>query len=104
MREMYFLQARLLLHILECLEYETSTGEPLFALKGGTALNFFVQPFPRLSVDIDLTYCPLDGRDAALAAMRESLQRLFYPRQRCLTLVPNSRDRRISSAGRSFGK
>ena len=76
MLEMYTRQARLLLHILNCLEYETSAGEPLFALKGGTALNFFVQPFPRLSVDIDLTYCPLDERDAAFAAMRESLLRL----------------------------
>lgn len=76
MREVYTRQVRLLLHILNCLEYETPAGEPFFALKGGTALNFFVQPFPRLSVDIDLTYCPLDERDAALAAMRESLQRL----------------------------
>lgn len=76
MREMYTRQVRLLLHILDCLEYETPTGKPFFALKGGTALNFFVQPFPRLSVDIDLTYCPLDERESALAAMRESLQRL----------------------------
>ena len=76
MREVYTRQVRLLLHILDCLEHETPAGEPFFALKGGTALNFFVQPFPRLSVDIDLAYCPLDERDAALAAMRESLQRL----------------------------
>ncbi|MDL2321615.1 nucleotidyl transferase AbiEii/AbiGii toxin family protein [Desulfosarcina sp. OttesenSCG-928-B08] len=74
--DVYARQARLLLHILSCLDYETLAGEPFFALKGGTALNFFVQPFPRLSVDIDLTYCPLDERDAALAAMCESLQRL----------------------------
>jgi predicted nucleotidyltransferase component of viral defense system len=73
---MYIRQARLLLHILDYLEYETAAGKPLFALKGGTALNFFAQPFPRLSVDIDLTYCPLDQRGAALAAMREGLHRL----------------------------
>lgn len=30
-----------------------------FALKGGTAINFFVRNLPRLSVDIDLTYLPL---------------------------------------------
>lgn len=76
MREVYARQVRLLLHILDCLEYETPAGEALFALKGGTALSFFVQPFPRLSVDIDLAYCPLDERDAALAAMRASLQKL----------------------------
>lgn len=76
MREIYTRQARLLLHILDCLEYETAAGDSLFALKGGTALNFFVQPFPRLSVDIDLTYCPLDERDTALAAMSEGLRNL----------------------------
>ena len=76
MQEIYTRQVRLLLHILDCLEYETPGKEPFFALKGGTALNLFVQPFPRLSVDIDLTYCPLDERDVAFAAMREGLQRL----------------------------
>jgi hypothetical protein len=30
-------------------------AEPEFALKGGTAINLFVRPLPRLSVDIDLT-------------------------------------------------
>jgi predicted nucleotidyltransferase component of viral defense system len=29
---------------------------PCFALKGGTALNLFVQNMPRLSVDIDVVY------------------------------------------------
>jgi predicted nucleotidyltransferase component of viral defense system len=70
---MYTRQARLLLHILDCLKYETAAEEPFFALKGGTALNFFIQPFPRLSVDIDLTYCPLDERSVALAAMSNGL-------------------------------
>jgi predicted nucleotidyltransferase component of viral defense system len=27
---------------------------PLFALKGGTAINLFVRDMPRLSVDLDL--------------------------------------------------
>ena len=31
---------------------------PCFALKGGTALNLFVQEMPRLSVDLDLVYVP----------------------------------------------
>jgi hypothetical protein len=35
-------------------------------LKGGTALNLFMWDFPRLSVDIDLTYVPIDARDIAL--------------------------------------
>jgi hypothetical protein len=74
--ESYLNQARLLLQVLSYLEYEKPDGIPLFALKGGTALNFFVQPLPRLSVDADLTYCPLDERNAALATMRASIQLL----------------------------
>ena len=30
---------------------------PFFAMKGGTAINLFVQDMPRLSVDIDVVYC-----------------------------------------------
>lgn len=74
--ESYLNQARLLLQVLNYLEYEKPDSTPLFALKGGTALNFFIQPLPRLSVDADLTYCPLDERDTALATMRASVQRL----------------------------
>ncbi|NQY34403.1 MAG: nucleotidyl transferase AbiEii/AbiGii toxin family protein [Alteromonadaceae bacterium] len=39
---------------------------PCFALKGGTALNFFIRDFPRLSVDIDLSYLPKEPRNIAL--------------------------------------
>jgi hypothetical protein len=34
-----------------------------FALKGGTAINLFHRDFPRLSVDIDLCYLPLENRE-----------------------------------------
>lgn len=37
-----------------------------FALKGGTAINLFVRQFPRLSVDIDLTYVPIENRETSL--------------------------------------
>lgn len=30
----------------------------IFAMKGGTAINLFLQDMPRLSVDIDVVYCP----------------------------------------------
>jgi len=76
MQGIYETQARLLPYILECLEYETADHQPLFALKGGTALNYFVQAMPRLSVDIDLTYCPLDERDYALTSIKNGLLRL----------------------------
>lgn len=29
---------------------------PQFAMKGGTAINLFIQDMPRLSVDIDVVY------------------------------------------------
>lgn len=41
--------------------------DPRITLKGGTALNLFIQNMPRLSVDIDLTYVPLKPRDEALS-------------------------------------
>lgn len=44
-----------------------------FALKGGTAINLFVREFPRLSVDIDLVYLPVGGRDEALQEICEAL-------------------------------
>jgi len=31
-------------------------SSPRFAMKGGTALNLFVQDMPRLSVDIDVVF------------------------------------------------
>lgn len=46
------------------------------ALKGGTAINLFVQDLPRLSVDIDLAYTGLEGRDEALAQIHAALQAL----------------------------
>jgi len=47
--------------------------QSVFALKGGTAINLFVRPMPRLSVDVDLTYLPLSGRDEALADISRAL-------------------------------
>lgn len=67
----YHEQVRLLVSLLPFLN-----DEPCFALKGGTAINLFVQPLPRLSVDIDLAYLPLEPREEALRRCREALQRL----------------------------
>jgi predicted nucleotidyltransferase component of viral defense system len=51
-------------------------AEPEFALKGGTAINLFVRPLPRLSVDIDLTYLPVADRALSLAAIDAALRRI----------------------------
>lgn len=46
----------------------------IFAMKGGTALNLFVQEMPRLSVDIDVVYIPWNtSRNEALAAIELEL-------------------------------
>lgn len=67
----YFRQVALLLEALPAV-----APESCFALKGGTAINLFVQPFPRLSVDIDLAYLPLERRDLALSNVRAALIRI----------------------------
>lgn len=48
---------------------------PRFALKGGTALNLFVQDLPRLSVDIDVVFTDhAMEREPALIAIGDDLQ------------------------------
>lgn len=50
--------------------------EKVFALKGGTAINLFIRDVPRLSVDIDLTYLPLEDRETTLRNISEALIRI----------------------------
>ncbi|HAT1807444.1 TPA: nucleotidyl transferase AbiEii/AbiGii toxin family protein [Legionella pneumophila] len=64
----YYKQVLLLIRLIPLVEKETC-----FALKGGTAINLFVRDFPRLSVDIDLAYLPLEPREIALANVRNAL-------------------------------
>jgi predicted nucleotidyltransferase component of viral defense system len=68
---LYIKQADLLLDVIPFLRKETD-----FALKGGTAINFFVRNLPRLSVDIDLTYLVINQREDALREISEFLLRL----------------------------
>ena len=47
---------------------------PRFAMKGGTAINLFVQDMPRLSVDVDVVYADHgSSRPAALKAIADGL-------------------------------
>lgn len=64
----YQKQAELLLRILPSV-----MREDVFALKGGTAINFFWRDYPRLSVDIDLTYLPIKERDLSLMDINDRL-------------------------------
>jgi hypothetical protein len=56
--------------------------ESCYALKGGTAINFFVRDMPRLSIDIDLTYVPVEGRDVSVRRMSDVLRRIAASVQR----------------------
>ena len=47
-----------------------------FALKGGTALNLFIWNMPRLSVDIDLVYLPINSRDEAFKDIAANLENI----------------------------
>lgn len=67
----YFRQVELVVRVLPLV-----ASEPCFALKGGTAINLFICDFPRLSVDIDLTYLPLDDRDNAFGTIEGGLGRI----------------------------
>jgi len=67
----FYPQARLMIRCIPAVAQETC-----FALKGGTAINLFVRDMPRLSVDIDLTYLPLESRDVALPNISSALQRI----------------------------
>lgn len=67
-RSLFLAQVDLLLRILPYVMRDSR-----FALKGGSALNLFVRDLPRLSVDIDLTYLPIEGRDSSLANISEIL-------------------------------
>jgi predicted nucleotidyltransferase component of viral defense system len=67
----YFRQAELLLRVLPLVDREA-----VFALKGGTAINFFFRDLPRVSVDIDLVYLPVGERDLSLREISDALVRI----------------------------
>ena len=67
----FFRQAELVLRVLPLINQEN-----VFALKGGTAINFFLRDLPRISVDIDLTYLPVNDREVALTDIDKVLLRV----------------------------
>lgn len=67
----YAKQVQLLVRVLPLVD-----TEKCFALKGGTAINLFYRSLPRLSVDIDLLYIPMDDRETALQNIRAALSRI----------------------------
>lgn len=78
----FFKQADLLVQVMPFVN-----AEDCFALKGGTAINFFVRDFPRLSVDIDLVYLPLEDRPTTLRGIDAALQRIAAKIRRAMPTV-----------------
>lgn len=70
-KKSYRQQVQLLLQVLPLVD-----KEHCFALKGGTAINLFVRDLPRLSVDIDLVYLPVEDRDISLKNIKLALGRI----------------------------
>lgn len=73
----YFQQASLMIRAMPAV-----ATEACFALKGGTAINLFIRSLPRLSVDLDLVYLPLQERDDSLAGINDALLRIAERMQR----------------------
>lgn len=75
----YYKQVKLLVQLLPLV-----AEEPCFALKGGTAINLFIRELPRLSVDIDLVYLPMQDRNDALEGITSALTRISKHIQKVL--------------------
>ena len=71
MRENYIYQVELLLDVLPIV-----MKDDRLALKGGTAINFFYANVPRLSVDIDLCYLPIEERKVSFQNIHEILKEM----------------------------
>lgn len=69
MQEIYFSRIDLLLTILPDVMKDSR-----LALKGGTAINMFFLDMPRLSVDIDLTYIPIEDRTISFSVINQIFQ------------------------------
>ena len=81
--ERYSRQVELLLQVLPLL-----AEQKVFALKGGTAINLFMRDMPRLSVDIDVTYLPLESRERTIEGIGRALSFLA---DRICAVVPYSK-------------
>lgn len=81
-RSPFFKQADLLVQVMPFV-----STEACFALKGGTAINFFVRDFPRLSVDLDLVYLPVEDRPTTLRGIDAALQRITAKIRRAMPAV-----------------
>ncbi|KQV25411.1 hypothetical protein ASC97_25785 [Rhizobium sp. Root1203] len=90
-RDQYMRQVDLLVRTLPFIARHEA-----FALKGGTAINLFYRDMPRLSVDIDLTYLPIEDRKTTLKNIDTILDHI---REDLLRNLRNTSVQRIAGGG-----
>ncbi len=71
MKEKYLGQVNLLLDVLPYVMQDSR-----LALKGGTAINLFYREMPRLSIDIDLCYLPIENRSTSFKNIHSILKNI----------------------------
>lgn len=86
--EEYSRQVALLLQILPIVGERQE-----FAIKGGTAINLFVRDMPRLSVDIDLSYLPIQDRETSIKGISIGLQTIA---DRLTSFIPKKQIKKVS--------
>ena len=98
MNDIYRRKVELLLRILPFV-----TDEECFAIHGGTAINLFVKNLYRLSVDIDVTYIPLEDRKSSLEHINDALMRIadrVKSRFRDIRIIPRLDTSKITCESR----
>ncbi|QDG94725.1 nucleotidyl transferase AbiEii/AbiGii toxin family protein (plasmid) [Rhizobium sp. NIBRBAC000502774] len=90
-RDRYMRQVELLVRTLPFIARHGA-----FALKGETAINLFYRDMPRLSVDIDLTYLPVEDRHTTLKNIDTILDHI---REDLLRNLRNTSVQRIAGGG-----
>ena len=92
MKENYKEQTELMLNCLKVMSERSDD----FALKGGTAINFFIYDKPRLSIDIDLVYMnKKDNRETAIHNSKKILREISED----IKIDPNSKRVRTNISG-----
>lgn len=93
-KENYKKQVNLLLSVLP-----EVAKEDCFALHGGTAINLFIRNMPRLSVDIDLTYIPIEDRATSLKNISDSLIRI---KSNIESIIPRALVKHVSEKSKLY--
>lgn len=90
-KDEYKKQVQLLLKVLPEVGKESN-----LALHGGTAINLFIRNMPRLSVDIDLTYLPLEDFETSKSNINATLQRIKHNINKVLPDVKTNHEKNSS--------